>query len=217
MKGKFVAYYRVSTDRQGKSGLGLEAQQKAVMDYLNGGAWTLVGEFIEVESGKRSDRPELAKAMALCKRHKATLIIAKLDRLSRKVSFISNLMEATGSRFVAADIPNAAPLELHMRAAFAEEEARAISARTKAALQAAKARGVKLGRHGAETLAPRYQREALQRATVLKPMLRKMLDAGSSFRDIAKTLTDRKVPTPRGGKWHPQMVSRTLQRLERSF
>lgn len=216
MKGKFIAYYRVSTDRQGKSGLGLEAQQKAVMDYLNGGAWTLVGEFTEVESGKRGDRPELAKAMALCKKHKATLVIAKLDRLSRNVAFIANLMEATGSRFVAADIPNAPPLELHMRAAFAEEEGRAISARTRAALQAAKARGVKLGRHGAETLAPRYQQEALQRATALKPMLREMLDAGSSFSEIAKRLADRKIPTPRGGTWHRQMVSRVMKRLELS-
>lgn len=213
MKGKFVAYYRVSTDRQGKSGLGLEAQQKAVMDYLNGGAWTLVGEFTEVETGKHDDRPELAKALALCKKHKARLVIAKLDRLSRNLAFIAKLMDA-GAEFIAVDNPHANKLTVHILAAVAQHEREMIGERTKAALQAAKARGVKLGRHGAETLAPRYQQEALQRATALKPMLREMLAAGSSFRDIAKTLTDRKVPTPRGGKWHPQMISRTMKRLE---
>lgn len=212
MKGKFVAYYRVSTDRQGKSGLGLEAQQKAVMDYLNGGAWTLVGGFTEVETGKHEDRPELTKALALCKKHKARLVIAKLDRLSRNLAFIAKLMDA-GAEFTAVDNPHANKLTVHILAAVAQHEREMIGERTKAALQAAKARGVKLGRHGAETLAPKYQQEALQRAVALKPVLREMLDAGSSLRDIAKALTDRKVPTPRGGKWHPQAISRTMKRL----
>jgi hypothetical protein len=106
--GKFVAYFRVSTDRQGKSGLGLDAQREAVMNYLNGGRWSLVDEFTEVESGKRSDRPELEKALAACKKLKAKLVIAKLDRLSRNLAFIAALMES-GVEFVAVDIPHANP------------------------------------------------------------------------------------------------------------
>src|SRR5215218_3176352 len=141
---RFVAYYRVSTDRQGKSGLGLEAQQKAVLDYLDGGKWELVETFTEVESGKRADRPELAKALEACRRHKATLVIAKLDRLSRNLAFIATLMDSSRD-FVAVDNPHATRLTLHILAAVAEHEREMISARTKAALQAAKARGKRLG------------------------------------------------------------------------
>ena len=148
-RGRFVAYYRVSTEKQGRSGLGLEAQQAAVQDYLNGGTWELVGEFIEVESGRKSERPELAKALARCKKDKATLVIARLDRLARNVHFISGLME-TKVKFVACDMPEATPFMLHIYAAVAQEEARAVSARTKAALAAAKHRGVRLGVTGAE-------------------------------------------------------------------
>jgi DNA invertase Pin-like site-specific DNA recombinase len=139
--GKFVAYYRVSTQRQGRSGLGLEAQQKAVRDHLNGGNWRLVAEVTEVESGKRSDRPKLAEALKLCRLHGATLIIAKLDRLARNVAFISNLMDA-GVEFHAVDFPQANRLTVHILAAVAEHEAKVISERTKAALAAAKRRGV---------------------------------------------------------------------------
>ena len=103
-QGRFVAYYRVSTDRQGRSGLGLEAQQEAVRSYLDGGSWQLVEEGVEVESGKRNDRPKLAEALKLCRLHQATLIIAKLDRLARNVAFVSNLMES-GVDFVAVDFP----------------------------------------------------------------------------------------------------------------
>src|SRR5262249_36003375 len=138
--GKFVAYYRVSTDKQGKSGLGLDAQRKAVNDYLNGGDWELAAEFTEIESGKKGNRPEPVKALAACKRHKATLVIARLDRLARNVHFISGLME-TKVKFVACDMPEATPFMLYIYAAAAEQEARAISARTKVALQAAKQRG----------------------------------------------------------------------------
>jgi DNA invertase Pin-like site-specific DNA recombinase len=141
--GKWVCYLRVSTDRQGQSGLGLEAQRKAVLDFRNGGQWKLADEFVEVESGKRSDRPQLAAALA-CKRLKARLVVAKLDRLARNVAFISRLMER-GVEFVAADMPFANKLTIHILAAVAEHEREAISARTKAALAAAKARGVKLG------------------------------------------------------------------------
>src|ERR1700733_6270649 len=142
--GKFVSYLRVSTARQGASGLGLEAQRAAVTAYLNGGEWSLVQEVLEVESGKRNDRPALADALRLCRKHKATLVIAKLDRLARNVHFISGLMES-GVEFVAADMPHADRFQLHIYAAMSEQEALAISARTKAALAAAKARGKQLG------------------------------------------------------------------------
>ena len=132
-QGKFVAYYRVSTDRQGRSGLGLEAQQRAVSEYLHGGPWELVGEYTEVESGKRSDRPELAAALAACKKRKATLIIAKLDRLARNVHVISGLLESA-VEFVAVDFPQANRLTIHILAAVAEHERDMISQRTKAAL-----------------------------------------------------------------------------------
>ena len=143
-QGKFIAYFRVSTDKQGKSGLGLEAQRKAVLDYLNGGRWTLVQEFVEIESGKHSDRQQLAAALAACKKHRAKLVIAKLDRLSRNLAFIAALMESS-VEFVAVDNPHANKLTVHILAAVAEHEREMISERTKAALQAAKARGVRLG------------------------------------------------------------------------
>src|SRR5262249_32593924 len=117
-RGKFVAYYRVSTARQGKSGLGLEAQQQAVREHLNGGNWTLVGEFTEIESGKRADRPKLAEAIKACRLRGAKLIIAKLDRLARNVAFISNLMES-GVEFEAVDFPQANRLTIHIMAAMA--------------------------------------------------------------------------------------------------
>ena len=145
MNGKFVAYYRVSTQKQGKSGLGLEAQRESVNSYLNGGKWSLVAEMVEIESGKKSsNRPKLAQALSLCRLHKAKLLVAKLDRLSGNVAFISALMES-GVQFVAVDLPQANELTVHIMAAMAEYEAKAISARTKAALAAAKARGTVLG------------------------------------------------------------------------
>jgi DNA invertase Pin-like site-specific DNA recombinase len=131
-KGKFIAYYRVSTGKQAASGLGLEAQKNPVADYLNGGRWTLLDEFIEVESGKNSDRPQLERALALCRLHKATLVVAKLDRLARNLHFLSGLMES-GVEFVACDLPSANRLTIHVLAAVAEAEALAISQRTKVA------------------------------------------------------------------------------------
>jgi DNA invertase Pin-like site-specific DNA recombinase len=174
--------------------------------------WELVGEFQEIESGKKSDRPELAKALTACKRHKATLVIARLDRLARNVHFISGLME-TKVKFVACDMPEATPFMLHIYAAVAEQEARAISARTKVALQAAKQRGVRLGRTGAETLAPKYRAEALDRAKQLEPVMREMQGKGYSLRRMATELNMRKVATPLGGEWHPQTVKMGMQRL----
>src|SRR5215212_2109818 len=137
-KGTVVAYYRVSTARQGQSGLGLEAQQKAVADFLNGGNWQLIGEVVEVESGKRSDRPKLQEALRLCRLHGATLVIAKLDRLARNVAFISNLMES-GVEFRAVDFPQANRLTVHILAAVAEHEREMISKRTKDALASKRA------------------------------------------------------------------------------
>jgi DNA invertase Pin-like site-specific DNA recombinase len=134
MDGKFIAYYRVSTDHQGVNGNGMAAQRRAVEDYLNGGCWKLVGEFTEVESGKRSDRPELEKALKACRKHKAKLVIAKLDRLSRNVHFISGLMERKID-FVACDMPSADAFMINVYAAVAQEERRMISDRTKAALR----------------------------------------------------------------------------------
>src|ERR671910_1409756 len=142
--GSFVAYYRVSTAKQGASGLGLEAQQAAVRDYLNGGNWKLLAEVTEVESGKRSDRPKLDDAMRLCRLHGATLVIAKLDRLSRDAHFLLGLQKA-GAKVVAADMPEADSFLFGVMAMVADEERRMISRRTKQALAAAKARGVKLG------------------------------------------------------------------------
>lgn len=140
-----IAYYRVSTDKQGRSGLGLEAQKSAVQQYAASGGHRIVAEHVEVESGKRSDnRPQLAAALAACRLHRATLCIAKLDRLSRQLSFVANLMES-GTDFVAVDNPTANRLTIHLLAAIAEHEREMISQRTKAALAAAKARGVRLG------------------------------------------------------------------------
>jgi DNA invertase Pin-like site-specific DNA recombinase len=221
-QGKFIAYYRVSTDRQGRSGLGLEAQQEAVRNYLNGGNWSLVAEVVEVESGKRNDRPKLAEALRLCRLHGATLIIAKLDRLARNVNFVSNLMES-GVDFVAVDFPQANRLTVHILAAVAEHEAEAISSRTKAALQAAKARGVKLGgnrgnlpavaKEGAKASAVARAGAAERRAADLMPLFRELQSEGvTSLRKIASALNARKIEAPCGGKWSAVQVKRVLDR-----
>jgi DNA invertase Pin-like site-specific DNA recombinase len=214
--GKFVAYYRVSTDKQGKSGLGLDAQKEAVQQRLNGGRWQIVGEFIEVESGKRAKRPQLEAALAACKRHKAKLIVAKLDRLSRNVGFIHKLI-GSGVEVLFADLPelNGAmgKFMLITMANVAELEAGLISERTKAALKAAKARGVKLGRHGAEILAPQYRKEARQRAMQLAPVIKELRGKGYSMARIATELNKRRVATPRGGWWDHSSVRNVLNRL----
>ena len=207
----YVAYYRVSTERQGRSGLGLEAQQAAVRSYL--GQTTPVAEFTEVETGKRNDRPELEPALALCRKRKARLVIAKLDRLSRNVAFIAALMDSN-VEFVAVDNPHATRLTLHILAAVGEHERAMIAERTKAALRAAKARGIKLGRNGAETLAPAHRAAAIERARQLAPVLAELRSAGLSARQIAAELTERGVPTPSGGKWHGQTVLRVIGRLD---
>lgn len=206
MRGKFFSYLRVSTDRQGERGHGLDAQRKAVTDYLNGGAWELLGEFVEVESGKRDDRPELEKALAACKKHRARLVIAKLDRLSRDVAFIANLMKRVD--FVCCDRPHAKPFELHIYASLAQEERRLISERTIAGLAAAKAKGVVLGNR---ELAAANKADAIERAKALAPILADM--AGMSARAAAVELNSRRVKTPTGAPWSAKTVIRVRERL----
>jgi DNA invertase Pin-like site-specific DNA recombinase len=215
-QGKFVAYFRVSTDRQGKSGLGLDAQRKSVHDYLDGGRWKLIAEFTEIESGKHNDRPELEKALAACKRQKAKLVIAKLDRLSRNLAFIATLMDS-GVEFIAVDNPHANKLTIHILAAVAQHEREIISARTSAALKAAKARGKRLGNPRlpeARRLAAVAKKERADRysANVL-PVIRDIQRSGiKSLRGVARALAARGIPTARGGAWTPVQVSAILQR-----
>ena len=218
----FVSYLRVSTERQGRSGLGLEAQRKAVADFLAGGSWRHVAELVEVESGARDNRPRLSEAMALCRLHGATLVIAKLDRLSRDAAFLLNLQKA-GVRFVAADMPEANELVVGIMAVVAQAERKMISARTKAALAAAKARGVRLGTpsnlanreagqvHGRSRQAER----ARGRAQDLGPVIAAVRDAGAvSLRQIAAELNARGIPAARGGAWSAGQVLRVLAVVE---
>jgi DNA invertase Pin-like site-specific DNA recombinase len=222
-RGKFVAYYRVSTDQQDESGNGIQAQRKAVEAYLNGRSWTLAAEFREAESGKRSDnRPQLAAAIAACKKLKAKLVIAKLDRLSRNVAFIATLMDS-GVEFVAADMPHANKLTIHVLAAFAEHEREAISARTKAALAVVKERlaleGKKLGSPKlaeARALGHEANRaKAARFAANVLPVVREIQAAGAlTSRAIATALNYRGVRTARGGEWHDSTVRNLLARAE---
>ena len=211
--GKFVAYYRVSTQQQGESKLGLEAQQKTVADYLNGGSWELVAEFTEVESGKSDrNRPQLAAALAACKKRKATLVIATLSRLSRNAGFLLTLRDS-GVEVRACDMPTAGTLEFGIRAVIAQHEREEISKRTKAALQAKKAQGYKLGQPGA-TNARKYRSEALGRAAGLADTVRALQGTHRSVRALAEALNARGVPTPKGGAWRPGTVHRLLRRIE---
>ena len=212
-EGNFIAYYRVSTDRQGRSGLGLEAQQQAVLDFLNGGGWQLIADYTEVESGKAIARPELTKALAHAKKAKATLLIAKADRLSRKVAFIAPLLDSR-VKFVACDMPHASRFEWHIRAALAEEESRLISVRTKAALAAAKARGVKLGTY-APVLAAKKKAEARTFAAGIQDKVRELQAAGAtSTRALGAALNAEGIKTPRGGQWHQTSVVRLLRTIK---
>ena len=213
--GKFISYLRVSTDRQGRSGLGEGAQRDAVARFLNGGSWTLLAEYVEVETGKGSNaldrRPALKAALDQARKARATLVIAKLDRLARNVAFISALMEAK-VEFIAVDMPDANRLTLHIMAAFAEHEARMISERTKAALAVAKARGTVLGAHG-RVLAVQHKAEAVERLGVVAVALAGMKAQGLTVRQIAAAMNDRAVPSPGGTAWHSTTVQRALVRL----
>jgi DNA invertase Pin-like site-specific DNA recombinase len=224
--GKFIAYYRVSTGRQGKSGLGLEAQREAVKTYLNGGDWQIVDEYTEIESGKRSDRPALEKALASARLHRASLVVSKVDRLTRSVAFLSRLLEAgVDVRF--ADLPQiegaTGRFMLQQMVAVAELEAGLISDRTKKALAAAKRRGVKLGGNRGVTPSAKMQaasKKALQaradaRAADIAPAIAELRAAGArSLQAIANGLNAKRIPTARGnGDWTATQVMRVLDRL----
>jgi DNA invertase Pin-like site-specific DNA recombinase len=223
---KFVAYYRVSTRKQGASGLGLEAQRAAVEGYLNGGSWKIVAEFTEIESGRRSDRPALEEALAAARLHRAPLVVAKVDRLTRSVAFLSKLLEAgVDVRF--SDLPSiegpTGRFMLQQMASVAELEAGLISSRTKAALAAAKDRGKRLGGHRGIKLSEQSQaagrasqtERAKQRATDLAPLLSQLSAEGiTSATGVARALTERGIPTARGGvKWTALQVLRVTSRM----
>jgi len=210
---KYVAYFRVSTAKQGRSGLGLEAQQEAVKHYAD----SIIHSFTEIESGKNDSRIQLAAAIELCRTSGASLLIAKLDRLSRKASFLLTLRDS-GVQIIAADMPNCSTLEYGIRAVIAQNEREEISKRTKAALDAAKARGVKLGTKSPEISSAAgvaaLQANAEQFALTVLPVIRDLKAAGyTSLRQIAAALTERKVATVRGNtNWSASQVSNIIAR-----
>ncbi|WP_096703748.1 recombinase family protein [Magnetospirillum sp. 15-1] len=227
--GRFVSYLRVSTDRQGKSGLGLDAQREAVANYLNGGQWELVAEVVEVESGRRHDRPQLEAALSACRLHRATLVVAKLDRLARNAKFLLQLIDS-GADVVFCDLPHVPSgptgrFLLTQMAAVAELEAGLISQRTKAALSAAKARGVKLGSPGNLTAEGRARGAVVGRLIAVKAANGRAADLSrtvgqlqaqgiTSANGIAAKLNEWGVPTARGGRWQAVQVQRVLARLK---
>jgi DNA invertase Pin-like site-specific DNA recombinase len=216
-ENQFVTYFRVSTVRQGLSGLGLDAQRQTVSQYLTGVPRTVLAEFVEIETGKGANaldrRPQLRLALELCRKSGATLLIAKLDRLARNVHFVSGLMESK-VKFVACDLPEANQLTIHIMAAFAEHEARRISERTRDALAAAKARGVILGATGPANL-KRYAQERQVAARVfnarLMPLLNGFAVQGMTRRAMVVQLNDLGIKAPRGGTWSLGQVQRVAQ------
>lgn len=233
MAGRFVAYYRVSTQKQGASGLGLDAQRRAVADYLGATSGELVGELEEIESGKRDDRPELAKAMELCHLTGARLLIAKLDRLSRDVHFLTGLKKQ-GVHFVACDMPEANELTVNIMAAVAEQERQAISERTRAALGSIKARLADGGTHVSRRsgkplkrlgnpqglsvsrpdLGAQATREAADRhAQKVGGVVQRLKAEGLSLAAVALRLEEMGARTPRGGAWTAMAVKRILDRI----
>jgi DNA invertase Pin-like site-specific DNA recombinase len=222
---RVIAYIRVSTQKQGKSGLGLEGQQEAIRAYLAQTGAKLLATYREVESGKLSDRPELAKALSHARRSKAVLLVAKLDRLARNLHFLTTIMES-GAEFIACDNPHANRLTVHILAAVAEAEAKAISERTKAALQAAKARGTKLGasrpecrnltvagrKRGAKRSAEVIRQRADQAYEDIRPMIEEWRNEGLPLASIAQRLNDEGHTTRRGKQWNHVQVQRVLSR-----
>ncbi len=212
MPTSYIAYYRVSTQRQGQSGLGLEAQRASTASFLASGEDKLISEYTEVESGKRSSRPELENAIEACRKLGAVLLIAKLDRLARNVHFISGLLES-GVRFTAVDMPNADRFMLHVYAAMAEEEGRRISERTKSALAAAKVRGVRLGVNGAN-LANQRKQTANAFAREIGPTKIQLHEYdGLSYSDVADRLNQSGKQSFAGKRWHSTSVYRTESRF----
>lgn len=216
---KFVLYYRVSTKEQGKSGLGLDAQETDLQIFLDQFAETpfeVIASFTDIQSGADNERPELVKALDLCRKTGATLLVSKLDRLSRRLSFIATLMEDPKVSFRVASIPRASKMELHLYAMLAEQERDFISARTKAALAALKAKGKKLGgiRPKTEARNVAVKEKAEGYAQKVAGMVQPMRQAGKTLREIADCLNASGVQTSRGGKWSAAQVMRTLERLE---
>jgi len=221
---KLVAYERVSTARQGKSGLGLEAQREAIEDYANSKGGAILARFTEVESGRKNDRPELEKALLLARITGATLVIAKLDRLSRNAAFLLTLRDA-GVSFVACDMPEANDLTVGIMALVAQQEREAISRRTKEALAAAKARGVKLGNpngaaslrragKGGAALRETVRQNADEHANALSPVVDALrADGHTTLRALAEALNAQGMMTRRGGRWHVSNVRNLLARL----
>jgi DNA invertase Pin-like site-specific DNA recombinase len=217
MVDRYISYLRVSTERQGRSGLGLEGQREAVAVFLRGGG-TLLGELVEVESGKKSDRPKLAEALLGCERTGAVLLIAKLDRLSRDAHFLLGLQKS-GARFKALDVPHADNFSIGLMALLAQRERELISERTKAALAAAKARGVVMGGYRGVPpdgrLGAAANAEAAQAFAVLVgPMVKTAMDAGESLRQVAARMTAAGVKTPRGGQWTAAAVRSVWLRVQ---
>jgi DNA invertase Pin-like site-specific DNA recombinase len=223
----YVAYYRVSTDRQGESGLGLEAQRQAVLQFIGGAS--LLAEFQEIESGKNHrNRPQLLAAIELCRKKRARLVIAKLDRLARNVHFISGLMESKVD-FVAVDNPYAAPVHIHLLAAFAEHERSMISTRTKAALAQAKRELAEKGQRvsirgrvytrlgnppGYDTSRATAKRAALKPSPNVIELMRQQRSQGRTYRAIADYLNDLGFRTPRGCRWHNETIRDILNRVQ---
>lgn len=207
---KYVAYLRVSTLKQQKSGLGLAAQRSTIMGFLSEDD-TLIGEFVEAQSGSKDNRTELWKAVASAKKHSAKLLIAKLDRFSRKVSFISRIMDE-GVSLAVAEMPNASDFQLHIFAALAQEERRLISARTKAALAEAKRKGVVLGKNGT-VLAARNRQAANEFAKRLAPHIDPLWTTGMSYAAIAMELNNVGIETANGKRFQPQTVKNLIKRI----
>jgi DNA invertase Pin-like site-specific DNA recombinase len=215
-----VAYYRVSTAKQGRSGLGLEGQRQAVTRFAEAEGFQIVAEHVEVETGKGADaldrRPELAAALAEARRHKAAVVVAKLDRLSRDVAFVAGLM-AQRVPFIVAELGrDADPFMLHLYAALAEKERAMISTRTKAALAAAKERGTRLGNPRLADVrakgSARNRAKAIESDAKALPVIRTMQAEGASFRKIAGELNARGIATARGGTWAATQVSDIVKR-----
>lgn len=214
---QYVVYMRVSTADQGRSGLGLEAQKRDIGLYLENYSpepYEVLGEFTDVQSGKDDDRPALAEAIALAKREKATLLVAKLDRLSRKVSFIATLMDDPKLKLRVAVMPHADKFQLHIYAALAEQERDFISQRTKAALRQAKARGVRLGGLRDKTMRRNevVKANAQKRAEKLHGLVLPMRDRGATLAEIAAELNKNGIKTARGGEWQATQVKRVIER-----
>jgi DNA invertase Pin-like site-specific DNA recombinase len=214
---KYVTYKRVSTKEQGKSGLGIDAQERDMHTFLDNYSsqpFEIVGEFVEVESGSSVTREQLTLAIALAKKEKAVLLVAKLDRLSRKVSFIASLMEDKSIQFKVACLPQADNFQLHIYAALAEQEREFISQRTIAALREAKARGVKLGGLRDKTMQRNIvrQTQALDFALKLSAIVSPLREQGKTYLEIGDALNEAGISTARGGKWQPTQVKRVLER-----